>query len=129
MRKFKFEKLVRDKIPGDIVAGGGSVSQKQLNQQEFVRELSRKILEESKELFEAKLEKIPMELADIQELIDELCQALEITPEHLHHLQEKKIAKFGGFGERRYAHYVEVKDDEPWIAHYEKDPEQYQEIK
>lgn len=53
MRKFKFAKLVRDKIPGNMKRDGQKAVVKVLADEDYLLELKRKILEEASELVKA----------------------------------------------------------------------------
>src|SRR5574337_1130531 len=103
MRKFKFEKLVRDKIAEAVLADGGEVETRELNNKEFIIELKKKILEEAKELSKTKNNKeLILELSDIQEVMDTLTNTLGVNKKDLKKLQKDKSTKMGNFKKRIY---------------------------
>lgn len=129
MRKFKFGKLVRDNIVKGIIAVGNVPNHRKLNEDEYVQELKNKLLEETKELPTAQNTEVIGELADIQEIIDNLLIALNTSKEELKTAQEKKNNKNGSFKNRDYIEYVEAQDDSTWIEYYTQNPEKYPEIR
>lgn len=92
-RKFKFTKLVRDNIVDQIEKNGGKAYYTDLDTDDFVHELKLKLLEETMEVPESTREELIQELADIQEVIDNLVEALEVDKEDLKVIQEKKREK------------------------------------
>ncbi len=50
MKKTYYNKLIRDKIPKVITQSGGKYKTRVLPEEEFEKELKRKLMEESKEL-------------------------------------------------------------------------------
>jgi len=129
MREFSFKKLVRDKVVPDMQSSGSQPQVRTLSDPEFIKALKHKLVEESDELVAEIPEKAAGELADVQEIIDELCAALSISKEQLEELQEAKREKAGGFSERHYIDTVQIAEDDPWIKHYLSSPEKYPEVK
>jgi predicted house-cleaning noncanonical NTP pyrophosphatase (MazG superfamily) len=110
MKKIIYNKLVRDKIP-EIIKESGSISKiHKLNQAEFKKELAKKILEEGKELCEAKSNKdISNELSDLLELIQTIARQYKISPEKLEEGRIDKYRNRGGFEKQLFLEYVEEK--------------------
>jgi len=52
VRKFRFSKLVRDKIVEDIISNSGTPRWKTLSGREYIQELKKKLVEEGLELLE-----------------------------------------------------------------------------
>lgn len=129
MRRFAFKKLVRDKIIDDMVKNGQNPKYEVLNDDEFITELKKKLLEEAEEFPKASGEEIEDELADIQEIIDSLIKTLKIKKSRLKAAQEQKIIKRGAFKKKIYVDYVEVIDDFKWLNYYLANPHKYPEIK
>jgi predicted house-cleaning noncanonical NTP pyrophosphatase (MazG superfamily) len=127
MRKFIFNKLVRDDIPEHMKTQGESVDVRQLTPEEYLRELIKKIGEEAVELASANNLKIE-EVADLQELLDCTAVALGITKEQVVEVQARKRAEYGSFIGRQYIYTVEVPDGNPWISHLEANPQRYPEV-
>jgi predicted house-cleaning noncanonical NTP pyrophosphatase (MazG superfamily) len=131
MHKFKVEKLVRDKIAEKMITSENA-GYKVLNDKEYIEELKNKILEETRELLPAKKRsKILKELADIQEIVDALIQALKSSKKELKTKQKKKKKKkkWGGFKKRLYIESIELEDNHPWLDYYLKNPDKYPKIK
>ena len=93
----EFNKLVRDKIPAIIEAGGERPITRILNDEEYLRCLEQKLDEETAEYHEGKnLE----ELADILEVVYALAEAGGHSREELLSVYEKKHEARGGFVDR-----------------------------
>src|SRR3989338_3059390 len=100
MKTFQFNKLVRDKIPTAIKSRGGIVIARKLTRKEYIRELVKKLTEESIELNSSlSSQQAAEELVDIAEVVAAL----------------QKVFK--------------VSDNDPWINHYRKNSNRYPEIK
>ncbi|MFW5719896.1 MAG: GNAT family N-acetyltransferase [Candidatus Dojkabacteria bacterium] len=131
MRYFRFEKLIRDKIL-DAMPGQEQlpIGVRHLNDEEFVHMLLQKVIEEAEEARNAQdTEQLKEELADIQELIDNLLDALNISLEELKSYQNKKIQKNGSFKKRIFMQASAIESDEhPWLKYYLERPEKYPEI-
>lgn len=128
MRKFKFAKLVRDKIVDGIVKAGNKPTWRTLSTVEYVEQLKRKVFEESKEVSQTAGDDLIKEIADIQEVIDNLLVALNISKEQLEDFQRKKNEKAGSFKNRQYIEYVETNNDSEWVNYYLSNPIKYPEI-
>lgn len=129
MRKFRFSKLVRDNIVDAIIASGNIPQWKTLSDKEYIEELKKKLQEESMELTDASSEEVVKEIADIQEIIDNLLEVLKVSKEELKEAQKTKNDKNGSFKKRQYIDIVEVKDDAREIEYYLKYPHKYPEVK
>ena len=93
----EFNKLVRDRIPAIIEAGGERPVTRILNDEEYLRCLEQKLDEETAEYHEGKnLE----ELADILEVVYALAEGLGHSREELLSVCEKKHEARGGFADR-----------------------------
>jgi len=126
MRKFKFEKLIRDDIAETILKHGGKVDYRILSDDEYIDELEKKLVEEGEELSGAKHEDLKEEIADIQEIIDNLLEALKSSREELDKIKLEKIKEKGSFKKRMFVHTVELPDNHEWMDYYVK---KYPEIK
>lgn len=101
-KKYYHRKLVRDKIPDLIKAHGDELETTVLDKAQFEKELRKKLVEESKELIEAKEEDLVNELADVLELVKSLASHHKIPFKYLERYQAEKRKKRGGFGKRIY---------------------------
>ncbi len=131
MRYFKFTKLVRDKIVEHMKSNNQeSFGVRVLDNEEYIKELSKKVIEEAQELDNVtNLEELKEELADVQEVMDYLRKALGMSDEDIKKYQEKKIEKNGGFDSKFFVDHVGVEDDNQWLDYYLKNPNKYPEIK
>lgn len=99
-----YKKLVRDNIPDIIKAKGDVPVTRIMDDDEYFKELVAKLSEEVDEFKEAYDLK---ELADIQEVILALAQAIGSSPEELEAVRAEKAAKNGGFKQKIYLESVE----------------------
>jgi predicted house-cleaning noncanonical NTP pyrophosphatase (MazG superfamily) len=128
MRKFRFAKLVRDNIVEAIVSKGNTPKWRTLSDEEYIVELKKKLVEESAELVGARNEEVVTELADIQEILDNLLEALNVSKNELVAAQNQKNVKNGSFKKRQYIDIVEVGAGASEIEYYLKYPEKYPEV-
>ena len=93
-----FSKLVRDKIPQRIEAGGEKAVVEAQTPDLILLLLKQKLVEESLEVADAvESEDITEELADVQEVCDSIMQRAGITKNEVAYAQEHKRNKSGGF--------------------------------
>lgn len=104
----KYHKLVRDRIPEIIEAGGNRCRVEELTQTEYVRMLEKKLSEELTEYLESKALE---ELADLQEVIHALVSARGYTWEQLEQIRLEKQGKRGGFEKRLLLLEVEEREE------------------
>jgi predicted house-cleaning noncanonical NTP pyrophosphatase (MazG superfamily) len=128
MLKFAFNKLIRDKIVDQQLAAGSKPKYRRLDKDEHVRCLIEKIVEESQE-FSADPKQAVQELADLQQIIDDLKELLGISGEEVVREQKRKNDKAGPFKKGIYEEYVEVDEANEWVAYYRQNPDRYPEIK
>lgn len=129
MRKFKFAKLVRDKIVDSAISNNQIPHYRVLKKKEYILELKRKIVEEANELPDVKeREEMIKEIADIQEVLDNLTEVLRIKPGEIKKAQEEKNKKAGSFQKRIYIDIFEVPEESEWITYLTANPEKYPEI-
>ena len=93
----KFNKLVRDKIPELIQAGGKTPLVRILNDDEYTFALERKLDEE---VGEFRRDRNLEELADILEVVYALTENLGYSKEDLLECNQRKHAERGGFRTR-----------------------------
>jgi len=128
MPKFKFSKLVRDNIVDQQIASGAKPNFRQLSKAEHIHELINKITEEAREIENAEAGEVVAEIADVQQVIDDLKVALSITNEDVVKAQEAKSSKNGTFKKGLFVDYVEVTEDNPWVEYYRENADRYSEI-
>ncbi len=131
MRRFKFSKLVRDKIVESIISVGNKPNWKTLSDEDFVKELKNKIVEEAAEVPRTgDPQEVVKELADLQELIDNLLPVLGVSEKEFKEIQKKKNEDRGSFKKRQYIEDVETSDEvTKWVQYYLANPDKYPEIK
>ena len=128
MRRFKFSKLVRDKIVQSIIDAGNIPHWRTLTKNDYVQELKKKMGEEAKEILSAQGDDLVKELADMEEIIENLLNVLKVSKEQLSEVQKMRNEKDGSFKNRQYVDEVEAKIDSEWVRYYLKNPEKYPEI-
>lgn len=129
MRKFKFGKLVRNKIADNIIEDGGIVQARVLSEKEFLEQLKDKLIEEAQELKSANNDELVSELADVIEITEAILRLKGISNEELDKIRSRKLEKAGGFDKRIFIEFAEVPDDSKWIDYYLSQPDRYPEIK
>ncbi|HYG83437.1 MAG TPA: nucleoside triphosphate pyrophosphohydrolase [Verrucomicrobiae bacterium] len=129
MPKFKFAKLVRDKIVEHQIASGATPIYRQLNPKEHKNELIKKIVEESQEILHAKPEEVAAEIADVQQALDDLKEQYGLTDKDITKAQAIKNEKNGAFKKGLYVDYVELDGNSKWADYYRKNSSRYPEIK
>lgn len=96
--KKEFNKLVRDKIPEKIQAGGEAVKKVQLSGEVLLQALRKKLLEEAIEVLDATdHDSILDEIADVTEVINAILSILGAPSEEVLERQQRKREKAGGF--------------------------------
>lgn len=94
----EYNKLVRDKIPSAIKRKGESVEVVRLKGDALLSALRQKLVEEAFEALDAKsFDELIGELADVQEVIDGICEALPASKEQVNAEQADKHERRGGF--------------------------------
>mgnify|MGYP004518425119 FL=1 len=106
-----YNKLVRDKIPNIIKNNGGEPYTRILSDEEYIKELKKKLIEECNEVVSAKTKEDTLEeLADTFEVVRSLAKALGYSYENLIDEAEKKATKRGGFNKKIFLEKVIEKD-------------------
>ncbi|WP_175639281.1 nucleoside triphosphate pyrophosphohydrolase [Metabacillus schmidteae] len=104
-----YNKLVRDKIPEIIEASGKEFRTKQLNEDEYIKELRTKLDEEIIEYQEANTDEQALEeLADVLEIIHSLAVVHGSNFEAVEEIRKAKQIKRGGFQEKIFL--IDVED-------------------
>ena len=93
----EYNKLVRDKIPEYIKNKGGTPITHIADNKEYWEKLKEKLLEEIKEFFE---NEVIEEMADIQEVIDAICDYKNFEKESIEMVRKKKVERRGAFKEK-----------------------------
>jgi len=125
-RTFKLNKLVRDKIVRHHLNMAGQVEHTTLAGNKLNQALIQKLIEEAEELKSSAVS--AAELADLQEILDQLAKNLKLTPAELKKLQSKKIAENGGFAKGHFVDTVTLPADNKWAQYYAADPQRFPEV-
>lgn len=99
-----YNKLVRDRIPDIIESEGKIVKTRILNNEEYKKELNKKLQEEVKEYLES--EEIE-EIADILEVIEGILKINKISEKEVLDVKQMKKSKRGGFDKKIFLEIVE----------------------
>ena len=96
----KYNKLIRDRIPEIIAAEGRTCHVETMPLEEYRQALLTKVTEEAAEVVSAPLEKLAVELADLQEVMDAIMAAFDVDPETVRRIQDQRRRERGGFEKR-----------------------------
>ena len=101
-----YNKLVRDKIPNIIEEKGENPVIKVLNENDYKKELEKKLYEEYKEVIEASGDERIEELADMLEVIRALASLENKNLNDIIDIADKKNKKRGAFDEKIFLEKV-----------------------
>lgn len=101
---YTYNKLVRDKIVENIKNSDRNPSYRIMDNEEYLKELNKKLLEEAHEFVE---ENSIEELADVFEVIESIIKIKNINIEEVRKYQQIKKEKNGGFDKKIYLINVE----------------------
>lgn len=94
----EYNKLVRDRVPELIKRKGEAVEIVQLKGEALLAALRQKLVEECFEAFDARTgDELIGELADVQEVISGICEALKVSQDQIDSEQVEKRERRGGF--------------------------------
>ena len=97
MKNIVYNKLVRDKIPAIIEQSGKKAICQTLSDEEYIKQLNTKLLEEVNEYYESgSLE----ELADIGEVMHAILSYKNISIEEFQKARMDKLEQRGGFKDK-----------------------------
>lgn len=103
---YKYNKLVRDKIPQNIQEKGKKCKYYILDEDKYKKELDKKLLEEANEFIaDHSIE----EMADLLEVIEAIKKSYNFKNEEIEKVRLEKKAKKGGFEEKLYL--IEVEEE------------------
>lgn len=95
MPRFRFDKLVRDKIVDHQLKAGARPKYRRLDKNDHREELIKKIIEEAREVLTAGEASLASEIADVQQAVDDLIEQFNLTEEDIKVSKEKKRQKTG----------------------------------
>lgn len=124
MPRFKLNKLIRDKLPTDYEKAGQKAVYRKLTLPEHKAELIRKIIEEASEInINDDNEEITGEIADIQQVLDDLVFVFGIDQKQIDIIKQIKNEKKGGFRDGAFVDTLELTDTDEWVSYYRKRPD------
>jgi predicted house-cleaning noncanonical NTP pyrophosphatase (MazG superfamily) len=128
-RKFKQNKLWRDKAIDLLEKNGSKIHWTRLNDHDFAVQLKAKFMEEAQEVYNASTRQALLEeLADIVEVMHALGHVHSFTLEDIIAVQRKKQQDRGGFTARMFVTVAEHPIDSFGERYCLADPEKYPEI-
>lgn len=129
MPKFRFNKLVRDKLPRMYAELNQKIVTRRLTGPELLQALQNKLMEEAAEIpFEkGARDEIVSEIADLEQVIDDMKVAAGISDDEVRLAKLKKLEKKGGFSEGVYVDSIELEDGDEWVEYYRREPKKYPE--
>lgn len=130
MPTFRYHKLVRDNIWRWHEEAGHEVTGAQLEGEALRAAMTQKLHEEADEVTSATTRKeLVEELADVQQLLDDLCESQGVDAAEVRKLQQQKRQKKGGFLEGYFIETVTMPDeDDKWVQYCREDPLKYPEV-
>lgn len=127
-RRFKLEKLVRDKIPEILSQKEVTIKERTLSQSEYIHHLKLKLVEEVQEVIESRnITDLLEEISDVWEVILALAAAHSISLEELEQKRVEKRNTTGAFAHRIYGEYIECGENNKHIEYYLTRPGKYPE--
>lgn len=103
--RYTYNKLVRDKIPANIDSEKGRKSKfRILNDEEYLTELNKKVLEEANEFIE---ENSIEELGDLMEVLNAIIKLKGYSMEEVYKIMKAKEERKGAFNNKIYLEYVD----------------------
>ncbi len=130
MPTFIFNKLIRDKIVQKHLDAGHTVTYQNLSGNALKEKLQQKLHEEADEIpvRVAADDEIIEEIADVQQVLDDLKREYGISDDQVHVAQNVKYAKKGGFSDGVYIESIELPETDEWVRYYRNSPEKYPEV-
>lgn len=128
-RRFKVDKLVRDYVPDIMISHNIDIESRTMEVVEFLKRLKDKLVEESKEVVNAKTpQDLLEELSDVWEVYKTLLNKVGFSMEQIEEKCLVKKEEKGSFKGRIYCEYIEMDSNNPKIDYYKEKPEEYPEV-
>lgn len=131
MKKFRFEKLVRDNLPETIKSRHGSyIDYSALSHDQLIQALKIKLIEEAQEVLDAKNnDEIHAEIADVIQVLLSLHKHLSLSIDKIEQYRLKKLSERGSFDKGIYCHYAHISElDTADMQYFLDKPNEYPEI-
>lgn len=128
IHRFKVDKLVRDKLPQIMGSSGVQMNERVMNNEEYLKRLKDKLLEESQEVMASTCEKeMCEEMADLYEVMSATLKIYGLNFEVIQNLALKKRNEKGGFDNKIYCDYVEIEEGSSHLTYFRDKPDKYPE--
>ena len=129
MPTFKYDKLVRDNIPSFHEDSVHTIVSRTLTGVKLSNALIAKLHEETDEISGSLTDsELLEEIADVQQIIHDLCATHGFTKDDLEAMRSKKAAKKGGFLKGQYIDTVTMPTDDEWVEYCRRSPDKYPEL-
>lgn len=129
MNKFLCQKIVRDQCTEQLIEAGIEVEERSLDRAGTSRYIKEKLVEEAKEVVEAKsLQEVTEELADVLEVVKAVARFHGISESAVEEARQAKRKRRGGFEKYCYIESIRVPDGHPKLAYYVGQPEAYPQV-
>lgn len=130
MPVFKFAKLVRDNVWQWHIDAGHVIKGEQLTAKQLRKSLCAKLHEEADEMDGAlSREELIEEIADVRQILDDLCEEAKITNEDVARVQHEKLNRKGGFRGGRYIETLSIPgENDKWSVYCRARPDKYPEV-
>ena len=126
MAKFRFEKIVRDKVPQILSDQDIIFVRKNLSHEDTISALKEKLMEEAQEVKEAQnKEDLREEIADTVEVVESLIAHSGLTWDEIMQARKIKNEKRGAFQDAVYISTVESYDGHTLEKYHYEDPLKY----
>ncbi len=127
LKSFLFNKIIRDKVYKMLLDTGAKVTLiKDLTDEKILHYFKEKLLEESKEVFDAdSQENLVEELADCLEVIHGIAKTQSLPFESIERKRIEKYNQKGGFEEAIAVDFVQVEEDSPLAKYYLEHSKKY----
>ena len=102
IKRYYHRKLVRDKILEIIESKGDSYKARELNVQQYRKQLRKKLVEEAKELLDSPKKALLKELSDVLQLLKSIAEFEGIYFREIEVKRKEREKKRGGFKKKIY---------------------------
>jgi len=124
--RFKCDKLIRDNIQRNLQQKNITVYQHVMEQDEYLKALAAKLIEEAHEVVQAQnKEELTEELGDMLELIHTLVREHDISFDVLERKRLENRESKGSFDGKVYCSHIESEESNPHLQYYIDKPKEY----
>lgn len=128
-RRFKTDILVRNNRIEQMEKLGLNINYKVLSDEEYLKELKNKIVEEAGEVSVANSpEELSSEIGDVLEVIEHIVDIYGLDMDKIQTMKKEKQERIGKFDKKFKTFWVEMDEDNPSVSYYLSKPEKYPEI-